>query len=90
VKSSRNWVVYTLIRIGLFAVVLVVLLLVGVNPWISAIGAAIIGLCVSYIFFRPQRDAVAKSIHDYRSSGADRDEDNEVENDLLDRFDEPK
>src|SRR5450830_356887 len=48
VKSSRQWVVYSAIRVGIFAVVLVVLLVVGVTGWIAAIGAAVIGLCVSY------------------------------------------
>jgi hypothetical protein len=85
VKSSRQWVVYSAIRVGIFAVALVVLLVVGVTGWIAAIGAAVIGLCVSYIFFRPQRDAVARSIVDIRSA-KDRDIDNDLENDVLDRL----
>jgi heme O synthase-like polyprenyltransferase len=85
VKSSRQWVVYSAIRVGIFAVALVVLLVVGVTGWIAAIVATVIGLCVSYIFFRPQRDAVAKSIVDIRST-KDRDVDNDLENDLLDRL----
>ena len=47
---------YSLIRIGLFAGVLVILLLVGVPGWIAAIAAALVALSVAYIFFRRQRD----------------------------------
>jgi len=53
------WVQYSLIRIGLFALVLAVLMLVGLEWWLAAIIAAIIGLCVSYIFFGSLRDRVA-------------------------------
>jgi uncharacterized membrane protein YphA (DoxX/SURF4 family) len=85
VKSSRQWLVYTAIRVGIFAVALAVLLVIGVAGWIAAIVAAAIGLCVSYIFFRPQRDAVAKSIVEIRAA-KDRDADNELENEMLDRL----
>lgn len=90
VRSSRKWVVYTLIRVGIFAVALAVLILLGINVWLSAVVAAVVGLCASYIFLRGPRDAVAKSIVEMRGaderSRNDRDEDNEVENELLDRF----
>lgn len=39
-----------------------VLLLVGVEWWLAAILAAVIGLCVSYIFFGKLRDAVARDL----------------------------
>jgi uncharacterized membrane protein YphA (DoxX/SURF4 family) len=85
VKSSRQWIVYTLIRVGIFAILLTVFLLVGLNVWYAAIAAAAIGFCISYIFFRGQRDAVAKSIVDIRST-KDRDVDNDIENEALDRI----
>ena len=47
---------YSLIRIGLFAGVLVILMLVGVPGWLAAIAAALVALSVAYIFFRQQRD----------------------------------
>ena len=47
---------YSLIRIGLFAGVLVILMLAGVPGWLSAIAAALVALSVAYIFFRQQRD----------------------------------
>jgi uncharacterized membrane protein YphA (DoxX/SURF4 family) len=58
----KPWLVYTGMRIGIFAIALVVLLLIGVTPWLAAIVAAVIGLCVAYIFFRPQRDRLAESV----------------------------
>ncbi|MCU1558350.1 MAG: hypothetical protein JWN09_2345 [Microbacteriaceae bacterium] len=84
---SRQWVLYSLIRVGVFAVALVLLVLVGVNVIVAAVAAAVIGFCVSYIFLRGPRDAVAKSIVDLRTR-KDRDDDNDIENDLLDRIDE--
>lgn len=83
-KPSRQWIVYSLIRLGIFAILLAVLVLVGVNVLFAAVIAAAIGFCISYIFFRGQRDAVAQSIVDIRSR-KDRDADNDIENEALDR-----
>lgn len=58
----KPWLSYTLIRLGLFAGVLAVLLLLGVEGWIAALIAAVVGLCVAYIFFRPQRDQLIESV----------------------------
>ncbi|WP_354567846.1 DUF4229 domain-containing protein [Glaciihabitans sp. UYNi722] len=84
---SRQWLLYSLIRVGVFAVALVVLVLVGLNFIIATIAAAVIGFCFSYIFLRNQRDAVAKSIQNIRTR-KDTDTDNDVENEMLDRIDE--
>jgi hypothetical protein len=74
---SRQWIVFSLIRVGTFAAALAILLLVG------------IGFCVSYIFLRKQREAVSSSIGHLRDN-KDRDRDNELENEALDRFEEPR
>lgn len=58
---------YSLVRVGVFAVVLAILLVVGVPWWLAAIIAAVVGLCVAYIFFGRLRDAVALDIADRRS-----------------------
>jgi L-lactate permease len=50
---------YSLIRIGIFIVALAILLIVGVNPYISAIVAAVAGFVLSYVFFRKLRMQVA-------------------------------
>lgn len=81
--SPRNWILFSALRIGLFAVVLAVLLFLQIEPWIAAVIAAVIGLCVSYIFFRPQRVALAESVSSYRTA-EHRDEDSDVENAAID------
>lgn len=62
----KPWVVYSLVRIGAFAIVFALLMLFavpsGLPIWAAAIIAAIIGLCIGYIFFGKLRDAVALDI----------------------------
>jgi uncharacterized membrane protein YphA (DoxX/SURF4 family) len=87
VRASRQWIVYSVIRVAIFAVVLAVLLIVGVNVWIAAIAAALIGLCVSYIALRGPRDEVAKSFVRLRATKDD-DLDNDIENEALDRMED--
>ncbi len=54
---------YTVLRLLAFAVPLLLLVfLTGLQPWIAAIIAAIIGLCVSYIFLRTPRETVAQEL----------------------------
>ncbi|UDF12321.1 DUF4229 domain-containing protein [Antiquaquibacter oligotrophicus] len=66
----KPWVAYTLVRVGVFAVALAVLMLVGIEWWLAAILAAVIGFCVSYIFFGKLRDAVNRDIAERRASPA--------------------
>ena len=77
------WIKYSVIRLVLFAGVLAALLLLTNFPvWLSAVVAAIVGFCISYIFFRPQRDEVAASIASRRAAGdknADADEDSALD-----------
>lgn len=77
-KSSRLWIKYSLIRVALFAGVLAGLLALKVEPWIAALAAAIIGATVSFIFLRPQTDAVALSFRD-RIAAPPRDVDEDAE-----------
>ncbi|MCU1425355.1 MAG: hypothetical protein JWM51_1646 [Microbacteriaceae bacterium] len=56
-----------MIRVGLFVAVLAVLLLAGIEGWLAALIAAVIGLCVSYLFLGRQREAVATAVHHRRS-----------------------
>lgn len=59
----KPWVLYSLIRVGIFAGVFAVLFgVAGLEGWIAAVVAAIIGICVSYLFFRPQRDEAVRAI----------------------------
>lgn len=54
------WLSYTLLRLGLFLGILITLLVLGL-PWFwAALVATVIAFCVSYIFFRRQRLALAE------------------------------
>ncbi|MCU1639508.1 MAG: hypothetical protein JWL94_2155 [Microbacteriaceae bacterium] len=74
---------YSLLRIGVFAAILTALLMLQIEPWIAAIVAAIVGLCVTYIFFRGARDEVARSFYEFRTAEP-RDADGDHENAALD------
>lgn len=58
---------YSLVRVGVFAAAFTILFVLGIEWWLAAIIAAVIGLCVAYIFFGKLRDAVALDIADRRS-----------------------
>ena len=58
----KPWLAYSLLRLGVFAVVFALLMVANVPWWLSAVIAAVIGLCVGYIFFGKLRDAVALDI----------------------------
>ena len=71
----KPWVLYSLVRVGVFALVFAGLMATQrVEWWLAAILAAVIGLCVAYIFFGKLRDAVALDIVKRRASTA-KDED---------------
>lgn len=75
---------YSLVRVGLFAVVFALLLLTPMPWWLSAVIAAVIGLCVAYIFFGKLRDAVARDIAQRRAT-APVDSDADVEDRVEER-----
>ena len=58
----KPWVLYSLVRVGVFALSLAILLVIGIVWWLAAIIAAVVGLCIAYIFFGKLRDAVARDI----------------------------
>ena len=74
----KPWVAYSLVRVGVFALAFAVLMVANVPWWLSAIIAAIIGLCVGYIFFGRLRNAVALDIAERRARPA-RDADSAAE-----------
>ena len=76
--------IYSVVRLGIFAVVLAVMLALQANPVIAAIVAAIISLCVCYVLLPRQRAAVVQAVVDIRNR-VDKDDDNDVENAVLDR-----
>ena len=66
----KPWVTYSLFRVGVFALAFALLMVANVPWWLSAIIAAVIGLCVGYIFFGRLRNAVALDIAERRARPA--------------------
>lgn len=72
----RAWIVYSALRVGvfllLFGLLYALTATIGWNPaWlISAITAAVLALCISYIFFRPLRERVALDVAAARAGTA--------------------
>lgn len=58
----RAWVIYSVVRVGLFAGLFLLLWLLGIEWWLAAISAAVIALCISYIFLGRLRARVAGEI----------------------------
>lgn len=86
-KALPAWVTYTVLRLALIVVPLVILLLLQV-PWpIATIAAVVIGFCVSYLVLLRSRSAVSRDLYKAstrkrRSVGAD-DEDEDAADDAL-------
>lgn len=57
---------YSLLRVGIFVVAFSVLMAVGFVPWLAAIVAAVIGLCVSYLFLGRSREAMSTELYENR------------------------
>ncbi|MEO6117192.1 MAG: DUF4229 domain-containing protein [Pseudolysinimonas sp.] len=72
----RAWIVYSALRIGVFLVLFALLFALtssmALNPaWlISGCAAAVLALCISYIFFRPLRERVALDVVAARAGAA--------------------
>ncbi|MBM7832002.1 outer membrane murein-binding lipoprotein Lpp [Agromyces cerinus] len=62
-KSVPVWIWYTALRVLLFAVPLAVLLIAGVNVWVSTAIAALFGLSASLIFLRRAREAMSSDLY---------------------------
>jgi membrane protein implicated in regulation of membrane protease activity len=67
----RPWIAYTLVRLGLFAGIFAVLFLTGLDWWLAAILAAVLGFLISYIFFRGLRGRVATELATARTARSD-------------------
>lgn len=63
----KPWVKYTIVRLGVFLVALVVLVLLLPNPYLATLVAAVVAFCVSYLFFAPLRRQVALELAERRS-----------------------
>ena len=79
---KNPWLRYALLRVGTFAGILAIFLVLQFEPFYATFIAAILALAISLIFFNKQRDAVSKSIYEKRH--AERDKDSKVEDEALD------
>ncbi len=64
----RDWLLYSALRVLAFAVPFGILYALGLEWWVAALVAAVIGFCVSYVLLRPQRDRVALRIVEARAA----------------------
>jgi len=59
---KNHWLLYTLIRLGMFFGLFFVLLLLDFNPYFSAIIAAAISFALSLLVLDRQRDAMSEQV----------------------------
>lgn len=88
-KTSHRWILYSLLRVGLFAAALVILMLVGLDLLPAAVIATIIAFAISYIFFREPRDALALELQKRRDIPSE-DPDAEAENASVARLEDDR
>lgn len=84
---NNPWVSYLFIRIGLFVGFLSLLMLLGIEPILAALFAAVLSLAVSILFLHKQRARVSEAIYKRTQKVAKEgieDSDSDHENDLLD------
>jgi len=79
----KPWLKYSIVRLGLFAVVLGLLLVLRFDPFWATLIAAVVGFCVSYLFFAPLRRKVALDLADRRSRPAKLDDDSVAEDEAI-------
>jgi heme O synthase-like polyprenyltransferase len=65
-KAVPAWLTFTVLRVLMFVVPFVLLLVMGFAGWFAAVVAAVVGLCLSYIFLRTPRDTVARGLYEVR------------------------
>ncbi|WP_336660350.1 DUF4229 domain-containing protein [Leucobacter sp. USHLN153] len=82
-KNPRTaWIVYIVLRLLFFAVPFAILYLLGLQPWLAAVFAALIGVALSVIFLARSRSAASQSIYDWRNR--ERTADDIVEDEAVD------
>jgi hypothetical protein len=85
---KKHWLVYISARLGVFALVLTVFMLIGFGWLYSTLIAAALSLAFSLIFLSNQREALSSDIYNRvkknKEVGID-DADSDLENDLLDQ-----
>ena len=70
---KNPWLLYVTIRVGIFAGILAIMLLLQFDAFFAALIAAVLSLAISILFLGKQRSAVSEAIYKARQSKADRD-----------------
>lgn len=70
-NSSRRWLLYSLLRLGLFAGIFAILMLLGLWWWASAIFAMLLSFLISYLLLRDTRDQLALDLQERRKRAAE-------------------
>lgn len=65
-KNWANWVIYTVLRLAVFVIPLVILLALNVPQYIAVIFAAFIGVALSLLLLSKWRGAASASIYNRR------------------------
>lgn len=80
----KAWVLYTVVRLGIFAAALAVLVVVGTGWILGTVFASLIALSLSLLFLGGLRQHAAESLRS-RVEKPQRDVDSDIEDDQLDR-----
>ena len=68
---KKAWLIYTLLRLGVFAVALSLMLMLGYNPYVATGLAAVFALAISLLLFGKQRNAASTALYEARHKNKD-------------------
>ena len=66
---------YALLRLGVFAISLGLMLLIGYNAYLATVIAAAVALSLSLLLFSKQRNAASTYLYESRNKARDKDSD---------------
>ena len=94
-KPWVSVVLFSLLRLAVFVVPLILLLVIGtplgLPTWAAALWAAVIGIALSLLFLNRFRDPVSTTLHETRAAPkAPSDAESDLENDVLDAQEKSK
>lgn len=84
---KNPWLSYTLIRLGLFFGLFLLMLLIGFDPFFSAIISAAVSFAIALILLDNQRKAMSETVAERLArgkSGTYLDEQGEIEDSIID------